>query len=102
MRRSSIFWLAALGSALSAGVSPARADPPAGAAKPTAEAASTQAASNAAPAKPDPVICKRDETTGSRLPGPKECHTRSEWAQINGTGQDRLQMQAVPHSINTQ
>ena len=103
MRRSSTFWLAALGFALSAGISSAGPDAPAGAiVKPAPEPASTQAVpTTPALAKPEPVICKREESTGSRLPGPKECHTRAEWARINADGYDNLRIQAVPHSINT-
>ena len=28
------------------------------------------------------IVCKREETTGSRLGATKECHTRGEWAAM--------------------
>jgi hypothetical protein len=48
------------------------------------------------PGDPNQVICKRDEVTGSRLEGAKQCHTRAEWAQIKATGVGQLQMQNNP------
>lgn len=43
---------------------------------------------------PDKKICKRVETTGSRLPT-TECHTLEEWGIINKQGEDALQQDAV-------
>jgi hypothetical protein len=51
---------------------------------------------------PDQVICKREEITGSRLEGAKECHSRAEWAQIKATGYDKLQMLGAPGPTPTQ
>ena len=41
----------------------------------------TQSAAKASSAD-DPVVCVKEEDTGSRLSAHKECHTRSEWVQI--------------------
>jgi hypothetical protein len=76
--------------------------------RPSPEAVKPVAAGHAAPAapgatllaangQPDPntVICHREEVTGSRLEGPKECHTRAEWVAIKDAGHDKLQMQSA-------
>jgi hypothetical protein len=36
----------------------------------------------ARPAPADPVICEKQEDTGTRLSSRKVCHTRSEWQQL--------------------
>jgi hypothetical protein len=60
--------------------------------KPTQVAAAT---ATAAPAQdPDKPICKRVETTGSRLPT-TECHTLREWGIINKEGEDSLQQDTM-------
>jgi hypothetical protein len=72
------------------------------------EASATDDTAASAPAAPPPsaapapvsrlasslVVCKRQETTGSRLGGAKICHTRQEWADIAAaarTSVDRMQ-----------
>jgi hypothetical protein len=46
----------------------------------------------AKPAKdPDEVICVRQEEIGSRVPGPKECHTRRQWDQMSQDARDNAQ-----------
>ena len=58
----------------------------------------TSAGAVAAPAQdPDKPICKKVETTGSRLPS-TECHTLREWGIINKEGEDALQQDAMRHS----
>jgi hypothetical protein len=49
-----------------------------------------QAAPQTAPKTPGPddVICKREEETGSRIPGAKVCHTRREWDQMSADARD--------------
>jgi hypothetical protein len=84
MRRSSVLLLASLSLLCSAPAFSAMAD---GSSGQTGTAASGGGAT-ATPAKntpPDPnqVICKREEVTGSRLGGPKECHTRHDWDQMS-------------------
>jgi hypothetical protein len=32
---------------------------------------------------PNQTVCRHEEVTGSRLAGPRVCHTRQEWAQID-------------------
>jgi cytochrome c5 len=67
-----------------------------------APGAAQAAADNKGPGNPEQVICKREEITGSRLAGHRECHTRAEWAQIDATGMDKLQMLGAPGPTPTQ
>jgi hypothetical protein len=59
-------------------------------------------ASQAAPQDdPNEVICKSGEPIiGSRFPGPRTCHTRREWAQIQKDSQDALFHQQMERSAN--
>jgi hypothetical protein len=44
---------------------------------------------------PNAVICKREQSTESRLGGAKVCHTRQEWADMSAaarTSVDSMQM----------
>ena len=54
----------------------------------------TGAASSDAKAPPahgeDEIICKREEVTGSRLGGHKECHPRRVWEQISADARDEV------------
>ncbi len=99
---------AVLGLALAACGTPTKtaAPPQAGVAGPVAivaaPGAAQAAADNKGPGNPDQVICKREEITGSRLAGHRECHTRAEWAQIDQTGMDKLQMLGAPGPTPTQ
>ena len=44
------------------------------------------------PAKdPEEVVCVRQEEVGSRVPGPKECHTRRVWDQMTQDARDNVQ-----------
>jgi hypothetical protein len=46
------------------------------------------------------IVCKREETTGSRLGATKECHTRAEWAGRAASAReqmDRIQMTPQTH-----
>ncbi|HUJ03774.1 MAG TPA: hypothetical protein VLW75_09070 [Rhizomicrobium sp.] len=49
-------------------------------------------------AKPDPneIICRAGEpTTGSLLPGPRVCHTRKEWDDMQRQTQDGVSQMQV-------
>ena len=37
---------------------------------------------------PDQVICKREDVIGSRLGGPKECHSRRDWDEMAAQARD--------------
>jgi hypothetical protein len=109
VRVSSILLSASLGLTLAACTTPSKTAPPpqAAVAGPVAVvaapgAAAQAAADNKGPGNPDQTICKREEVTGSRLAGHRECHTRAEWAQINATGMDKLQMLGAPGPTPTQ
>jgi len=108
LRGSSIFLLASLGLALGACTTQTKSAPPpqAAVAGPVAivaaPGAAQAAADNKGPGNPDQTICKREEVTGSRLAGHRECHTRAEWAQINATGMDKLNMLGAPGPTPTQ
>jgi hypothetical protein len=40
---------------------------------------------------PNEMICRAGEpVTGSRFPGPRQCHTRKEWDQIRRDSQEAL------------
>lgn len=105
MRNSSTLLFAALALAACATQTKTSA-PPAAAPGPVAivaaPGAAQAAADNKGPGNPDQVICKREEVTGSRLAGHRECHTRAEWAQIDATGMDKLQMLGAPGPTPTQ
>jgi hypothetical protein len=104
MRISSVFLLASLGWTLAGWAGQVRASPEA--AKPgTVSAAAPDAVKGAANGAQDndkQIICKREEVTGSRLPGPKQCHTRAEWAQINANAATKFEMISAPGLTPTQ
>ena len=68
----------------------------------TQPATATVAAQPAAPAEdPNEVICRNGEPIlGSRFPGPRICHTRKEWAQIQQDSQNTLVHQQMERSSN--
>lgn len=47
----------------------------------------------AKPARASEIVCRRDRdrSLGSNMPGPKVCHTRSEWAEIAAATRRTLQ-----------
>jgi len=98
MRKSSIFLLASMGWALTACAGWHVREAP----KPIS--AATPGAINIAsvPGDPNTIICARDEVTGSRLEGRRECHTRQEWAQIKAGDYDKMQMLRAPGLSPTQ
>ena len=104
MRNSSTLLFAALAlAACATQTKPAAPAPAPGPVAIVAAPGATQAAAdNKGPGNPDQVICKREEVTGSRLAGHRECHTRAEWAQIDATGMDKLQMLGAPGPTPTQ
>jgi hypothetical protein len=106
MRKSSILLLASMGWALTACAGAAgwqvrQAPKPEAVVQPTMTG-STQVAARNDTGNPDQIICKREEVTGSRLEGAKECHSRAEWAQIKATGYDKLQMMGAPSAMPNQ
>ena len=38
----------------------------------------------------DEIVCKREEVTGSRLGGHKECHPRRVWEQMSADARDEV------------
>jgi predicted secreted protein len=48
--------------------------------------AQTSPTTTAAPA-PEKKICRAQEVTGSIMPGRKTCHTKAEWASIDGVNE---------------
>jgi hypothetical protein len=48
---------------------------------PAAVTAPPQASSTAKPADLDRIICRQSETTGTRIPSGKTCHTKREWEE---------------------
>jgi hypothetical protein len=48
-------------------------------------------------AKKPKVVCRRDETTGTRLPGPSTCHTQEDWAKI-----DKINEEASRKAVDNQ
>ena len=69
----------------------------------TAPATSPAATASTAPADdPNEIICRRGEpVVGTRLPGPRICHTRKEWKDIQyQTQQNIQQMQQKAGSAN--
>lgn len=53
----------------------------------------SQATTPTAAAQPDPVICEKEEVTGSRLATRKVCMTRSQWDEARR--QDRMNLEKV-------
>jgi cytochrome c5 len=110
VRLSSTLVFASLGLALAGCNTPSKTAPPQQVASAAggpvaivaAPGAAQAAADNKGPGNPDQTICKREEVTGSRLAGARECHTRAEWAQIKATGMDKLQMLGAPGPTPTQ
>jgi cytochrome c5 len=97
MRKSSILLVIAMGAMVSACGWQTRTAPTelvmatAGAA-----AGPVQTAANQKPDDPNQIICVREEVTGSRLDGARECHTRAEWAQRKTSGEQQMQLLAAP------
>jgi len=60
-------------------------------------------ATQAAPADdPNEIICHAGEPElGSRFPGPRTCHTRREWDQIQRDSQDALIHQQMERSSSS-
>jgi invasion protein IalB len=58
------------------------------AAEPATQPAPVAAAKNGH--NPDQVICKREETTGSRLEGHRTCYTRAQWEQMARDSADAM------------
>jgi hypothetical protein len=89
--------LAATAAFMTAGVT-ARAqpmNPPPPASPPSSPGAPSQ---DAPVKKKDPVICKRQEETGSRLGGKQVCMTKSQWDEQRADAQRGLAgAQATPH-----
>lgn len=76
-----------------------------------AQATSTPAAAPTTPAAPamqptphddpDEIICRSGQPElGSRFPGPRTCHTRREWDQIQRDSQSALFQQQMERSAN--
>ncbi len=76
----------------------------------TASLASAQTTTAAAPANApdvtdhtnpkDEIVCKRMQVTGQLLPGPKICHTRGEWEDMQRQSQyqvEQAQQRAGAH-----
>jgi hypothetical protein len=42
---------------------------------------------------PNQVICKHDLVTGTRVPGPSQCHTRADWARMTAAARDETDTQ---------
>ncbi len=68
---------------------PAPTDTAAASTAPTSTAPTSIAAAKPAddPARP---ICRRQATTGSRLPGPRTCRTKAEWEANDRDSQDAV------------
>jgi cytochrome c5 len=97
MRRSSILLLVAVGATVSACGWQTRTRPTELAMVARAAAAGpAQVAANQKPDPPNQVICVRQEVTGSRLDGTRECHTRADWAQRKANGDQQMQLLAAP------
>jgi hypothetical protein len=100
VQHSLLLCFAALGWSLVA-VLPTKASPATQGPVATTPRVTPTAANTGAP-DPNQTVCKREEVTGSRLPAPRECHTRAEWARIGATGSDKLQMLGAPGLSPTQ
>jgi invasion protein IalB len=87
---------AALALALAGCATPAPSESPAAtAAAPARPAASETVAANSGDL--DRVVCKLNETTGSRLPASRVCHTQREWMQMSQDARqatEKMQSQA--------
>lgn len=67
----------------------------------SAPAAAAPAMQAAPQDDPNEVICRTGEPQlGSRFPGPRTCHTRKEWAQIQKDSQDALFHQQMERAAN--
>ncbi|HKD23410.1 MAG TPA: hypothetical protein VKB71_15445 [Rhizomicrobium sp.] len=95
MQKFKVFAILVAGTFLSA---PALAQQTTPDAAPAAAPATT--AQPAAPAEdPNERICHNGEPIlGSRFPGPRVCHTRKEWAQIQQDSQNALYHQQMERS----
>ena len=104
MRIWSVFLLTSLAFTMAGWAGQVGASPEA--AKPTAAAAAAPAAvkgaATGAQDSANQIVCKREEVTGSRMPGPKECHTRAEWSQINSNAATKFEMISAPGLMPTQ
>lgn len=91
-----------VGSALLSAPAWAQQTTPDSPAAPEAAQPAAMAAQPAAPAEdPNEVICRNGEPIlGSRFPGPRTCHTRKEWAQIQQESQNALVHQQMERSSN--
>jgi hypothetical protein len=71
---------------------------------PAAAPATAPQVQQAAPADdPDERICKSGEPIlGSRFPGPRVCHTRKEWDQIQRDSQQELYREQMQRGSNPQ
>jgi len=49
-----------------------------------------KASSSSKSRDPNEMVCKRSDTTGSRLGANKQCHTRAEWDQMDRYTQDTV------------
>jgi hypothetical protein len=58
---------------------------------PSAQAPAADAPKKVIAKDPEEVVCIRQELPGSRVPGPKECHTRRVWDQISQDARDNAQ-----------
>ena len=54
-----------------------------------------------APEQKDPVICKVQVVTGSLLPGPRICRTKSEWDELTRQDQQDFERTQNNGSVNT-
>lgn len=69
--------------------------------QPAATPAPTQQPAPAAPPAAEKRVCRRPPVTGSILIARPVCHTRAEWAQINGTtGDDALRALDIQRTMN--
>ena len=85
---------AALVFAASSGVFAETSSPPA----PTAGAKVAKASDKN---DPDKIICKTEDTTGTRLGAKRVCHTRSEWAEMHRITQQSVEgVQAQSYQNN--
>jgi hypothetical protein len=92
MHKFRVFAVLVGGTLLSATALAQQTTPDAPPAPPAPVAAAQPAAPAVAPADdPNEVICRAGEPIlGSRFPGPRVCHTRREWAQIQQDSQQAL------------
>src|SRR5690349_20466889 len=63
---------------------------------------STSDAPATPPTATEPIICVQGAPpTGSHFPGPKECHTRSEWEQVHTATGDAARRYLEGHDRTT-